>query len=88
MSSVHENNRDEEKPTTDHVNMAAPTESDLDVEAPDARGVDLEDIPPQYWWSFRFLGSAISIILLAICLYVGFSLPVSFHISSWLELPR
>ena len=58
-----------------HPTMTGQTEPDM--EAPEARGLDLEDIPSRYWWSFRFLGSATSIILLAVCLYVGFSLPVS-----------
>lgn len=60
-----------------------------DDEAPEIRGVDLEDISPMYWRSFRFLGSAISIVLLAICLYVGFSLPVgSFFLSFLVVLHR
>ncbi|KIV84567.1 hypothetical protein PV11_00340 [Exophiala sideris] len=36
-----------------------------DDEAPVARGVDAEEIPSGYWLSFRFLGSTISIVLLA-----------------------
>lgn len=76
MNPVNETTREEEKVTTDHINVVAPDEGDMDIEAPNARGVDLDDIPSQYWWSFRFLGSATSIILLAICLYIGFSLPV------------
>ncbi|CAK7214682.1 hypothetical protein SBRCBS47491_002235 [Sporothrix bragantina] len=48
-----------------------------DIEAPEARGVEADDIPDAYWWSFRFIGSCISIILLAISLYISFSLPAS-----------
>jgi hypothetical protein len=52
------------------------TDGDEDAEAPEIRGLDLDEISPRYWYSFRFVGSATSIVLLAICLYVGFSLPV------------
>lgn len=52
-------------------------ETEEDVEAPVARGVDLEVIPERYWWSYKFLGSAFSIILLAVSLYINFALPVS-----------
>lgn len=57
----------------------SPTTSSVeeDSEAPEIRGVDSGDIPSQYWWSFRFLGSGLSVILLAVSLYIGFSLPVS-----------
>lgn len=61
--------------TTEHVNDLSKTET-IDDEAPVARGVDVDEIPAGYWMSFRFLGSVASIVLLAVCLYVGFSLPV------------
>lgn len=71
--------RQQEKPAVDaheglHTTVSDQTEQD--VEAPEARGLDLDEIPAEYWRSFRFLGSATSIILLAVCLYIGFSLPV------------
>lgn len=52
-------------------------ETEEDVEAPIARGVDVEEIPEKYWLSWRFLGAAFSIILLAVSLYVNFTLPAS-----------
>lgn len=55
--------------------------SDGDHEAAAARGAQLDDIPAGYWWSFRFLGSAFSIVLLAASLFVNFNLPVGLTLS-------
>jgi hypothetical protein len=67
-------------PQNDH--SPYPAETDEDVEAPIARGVDLDAIPEKYWMSYKFLGSVFSIILLAISLYINFALPVSAHSGS------
>ncbi|KAL1891483.1 hypothetical protein Sste5346_007574 [Sporothrix stenoceras] len=48
-----------------------------DSEAPAARGVQFDNIPPNYWRSFRFLGSAFSVVLLASALFTNFNLPAS-----------
>ena len=65
-----------EKTEQERNNLHTVDTADEDVEAPIARGVDVEAIPSKYWLSWRFLGSAFSIILLAVCLYVNFTLPV------------
>lgn len=51
--------------------------TDSDNEAAAARGVESGNIPKGYWWSFRFLGTFTSIVLLAASLFVNFNLPVS-----------
>ena len=43
-------------------------DGDEDMEEPEIRGVAPDQISPRYWLSFGSLGSATSIILLAICL--------------------
>ena len=73
---------DEKAAVYQHENTLQPVETEGDVEAPIARGVDLEAIPEKYWWSWRFIGSAFSIILLAVSLYINFALPVSPLLSS------
>ncbi|CAK7210129.1 hypothetical protein SBRCBS47491_000666 [Sporothrix bragantina] len=64
-----------EKANAEHIDTATDSIFDGDVEAPTARGVESDDIPYNYWWSYQFLGSGFSIILLAVSLYVNFSLP-------------
>lgn len=51
--------------------------TDADTEAVQARGVEVDNIPAGYWWSYRFLGTFSSIVLLAASLFVNFNLPVS-----------
>ena len=53
------------------------TITDRDQEAVAARGVQSDNIPAGYWRSYRFLGSFMSIVLLAASLFVNFNLPVS-----------
>ncbi|CAK7238489.1 hypothetical protein SEUCBS140593_010740 [Sporothrix eucalyptigena] len=64
-----------EKVNAEHVDTTTGTIFDGDTEAPTARGVESDDIPDNYWWSYQFLGSSFSIILLAVSLYVNFTLP-------------
>ncbi|ERS98989.1 hypothetical protein HMPREF1624_04184 [Sporothrix schenckii ATCC 58251] len=58
----------------DKSKIASP---DGDHEAPAARGVQFDDIPAKYWLSYRFLGSAFSVVLLASSLFTNFNLPAS-----------
>ncbi|KAL1889494.1 hypothetical protein Sste5346_008872 [Sporothrix stenoceras] len=67
-----------EKPTVEHVTTNdIDADIDADIEAPEARGVEADNIPDAYWLSFRFLGSCASVVLLAVSLYISFSLPAS-----------
>ncbi|KIH87497.1 siderophore iron transporter [Sporothrix brasiliensis 5110] len=51
--------------------------TDSDTEAVTARGVEADNIPSGYWYSYRFLGTFSSIVLLAASLFVNFNLPAS-----------
>lgn len=66
-----------EKPAVEHAPVVHAEDHTDDVEAPEARGVEADNIPDAYWWSFRFLGSCASVVLLAVSLYISFSLPAS-----------
>ena len=35
-------------------------------------------VPKGYWYSYRFIGSVVAIVLLANNLFIGYSMPVSF----------
>lgn len=35
-------------------------------------------VPPGYWFSYQFIGSAVAIVLLANSLFIGYAMPVSF----------
>jgi len=52
------------------------TNQDLDVADASAIGGHLEDLPPGYYHSPRFVGSIIGVVLMANSLYLGFVLPV------------
>ncbi|CAK7201513.1 hypothetical protein SEUCBS139899_004219 [Sporothrix eucalyptigena] len=64
-----------EKATANHSDGS--TSHDVDNEAPAARGVQMDNIPANYWRSFRFLGSFFSVVLLASALFTNFNLPAS-----------
>ena len=52
-------------------------ESRADTVADDSgHTTDSEDngVPPGYWWSFQFLGSAVAIVLLANNLFMGYAM--------------
>lgn len=76
-NEVHEATRNEKASVAHTDDDFHKVDTEEDVEAPVARGVDLEAIPEKYWWSYKFLGSAFSIILLAVSLYINFALPAS-----------
>ncbi|CAK7222292.1 hypothetical protein SCUCBS95973_004793 [Sporothrix curviconia] len=63
-----------EKSEFDQISKA---NTDSDQEAVNARGVQADNIPAGYWRSYRFLGSFMSIVLLAASLFVNFNLPAS-----------
>lgn len=63
-----------EKAAASHIDSS--TSRDGDTEAPAARGVQFDNIPANYWRSYRFLGSAFSVVLLASSLFTNFNLPV------------
>ncbi|KAI1618842.1 siderophore iron transporter [Exophiala viscosa] len=77
MSDIVIEGEKESSSTVEHTQGLSKTLTLPDDEAPVARGIDAEEIPAGYWLSFRFLGSVASIVLLAVCLYIGFSLPAS-----------
>ncbi|CAK7218972.1 hypothetical protein SCUCBS95973_003663 [Sporothrix curviconia] len=51
------------------------TNTDSDQEGAAARGAQVTDIPAGYWYSFRFLGSFFSLVLVASALFINFNLP-------------
>lgn len=63
-----------EKVEYDHADKTTTTDSDQEGAA--ARGAQVNDIPAGYWYSFRFLGSFFSLILVASALFINFNLPV------------
>ena len=63
-----------EKVEYDHADKT--TTMDSDQEGAAARGARVNDIPAGYWYSFRFLGSFFSLILVASALFINFNLPV------------
>ena len=84
-TSIDHAARNEKTPAMhqDHDYDLHHVKTEEDVEAPIARGVDLDAIPHQYWLSYKFLGSAFSIVLLAVSLYINFALPVCSNIHGY-----
>ncbi|OAA63312.1 siderophore iron transporter [Niveomyces insectorum RCEF 264] len=64
-----------EKAEYEHVNKEP--SSDGDQETSVARGVQANDIPAGYWYSFRILGSYAAILLLACALFINYTMPAS-----------
>lgn len=68
----------------------APSEDDFvhseSVDTPYKQEINFENLPAGYYRSKNFLGSLMAVCLMALSLYLGFTLPVKaqFHYSTFL----